>query len=152
MSQTKVVAVLGTVLRVLIKSLTDSVRRKMLPLWIANLSDASASSCTASNSAGWSTRSLALSAAPRLPSHVLPPVLFMEKPTVLSSNFWVLRVPWGNLIIEIIYSTVKSSNLFLLSFVNSEFRIPLYSSPLTGASQPDVQASVSIVSGTRKDK
>lgn len=51
MSQTKVVAVLGTVLRVLIKLLTDSVQRKMFPLWIANLSDASAaSSCTASNS------------------------------------------------------------------------------------------------------
>ena len=50
MSQTKVVAALGTVVRVLINSLADSVRRKMLPLWIANLSGASASSCTARNS------------------------------------------------------------------------------------------------------
>ena len=48
--------------------------------------------------------------------------------------------------------TGKSSHLFLLSFVNSESKIPLYFSPLTRASQPDVEASVSIVFGTGKDK
>ena len=76
MSQTKVVAALGTVLRVLIKSLTDSVRRKMLPLWIANLSDASASSCTASNSAGWSTALIAawLSSQPGSHRSTSPPI------------------------------------------------------------------------------
>lgn len=153
MSQTKVVAALGTVLRVLIKSLTDSVRRKRLPLWIPNLSAASASSCTASNSC-WMKHAQPGSHCSNLASSRMFCLLFclwksLQSCLRISEYYEFLG---GNLIIEIIYSTVKSSNLFLLSFVNSEFRIPLYSSPLTGASQPDVQASVSIVYGTRKDK
>lgn len=138
--------------RVSFERLTNSAQTRTFPMWIDNLLDASAGSWTAGNFClKWRAYGPAFITAPPFHYNVLPLVLFLWKTTVLSQNFWY----YSTLGKSDYRDTLLNSEEFQFvstGFVNSEPQIPLYSSPLTRASQPDVEASVSIVFGTGKDK